>query len=141
MGSHFGFRVGSLLLLVFAAGACFREHFTLNYASARVVIRELRPGTLMIKGRSIHSGACVDEVLQERLRSGVRLVVKMGPISGRCPGEFYAIVPIDPSVRTISLGVPDSANPQEYGVIWSRSPGPRIYCPPVCSDSPWATTK
>jgi hypothetical protein len=132
MANRLGKRVTNLILVLGALVACVRQHGTLQYGSARVAIKEVRPGSLMITGRTIHSGACVENVAQVREAGDLRIVVTMGPIKGRCLNEFFAMIHVDPNLQTISLGVPGGKRPQELGVVWSKSPGPTIYCPPVC---------
>lgn len=113
--------------------ACMRHSALLKYGSARnVTVRERRPGVLFVSGGTIHSGSCVDRVTQERDGTNVTIVVKLVPAKGPCAGEFFSLVSTS-GVNTINLGIPGSNDPKEFGPIWSRDHGARIWCPPVCS--------
>src|SRR5258708_27544988 len=102
---------------VFAV-ACARRPFLLKYASAlRIVVTERRDAVL-IAGGTIHSGACVDRISQQRDGDAVTLVVSLIPADGRCSGEYFAMIEKRPNLSIIKLGVPGSNNPQELGVIW-----------------------
>jgi hypothetical protein len=111
------------LVFLILLTACGRQHSVLKYASARrIVIKEQRPGQLLLSGMTIHSGSCVEEVRQERDGPVVTLVVKLVTARGPCSGEFFAVIPVGSSVNAIKLGIPKSSDPQELGVVWTRSP-------------------
>lgn len=72
-------------------------------------------------GGTIHSGSCIKRVDQEHNGSVVTIVVTLMPADNRCAGEFNAMVPLDADLTTVKLGVPKSGDPNELGVIWTRS--------------------
>jgi hypothetical protein len=126
----------ALILLTASAIACGNGRpFLLKYGSARrISVREHR-NTLLISGATIHSGACVDTVKQQRKDGNVTLVVSLVPADGHCSGEYFVSVARAPDLQIVKLGIPGSQNPDELGVIWSRSLTGTVRCPPVCMTS------
>lgn len=131
MESHFGSRAVNIVLLSLSLG-CQREQFLVKYSSARVTLNQPGGDRIVISGHTIHSGACVDHVRQQREGDNLTIVVTMVPVRAKCLAEFHTVVTLDPTLRRISLGEPGAKDAQSYGVIWSRDPRDPVYCPPVC---------
>ena len=119
MESRSGSERVSLIFFALFLASCTRHSAILRYASARhVVVQERRPGVLLVSGATIHSGSCIDSVSRQRNGAEVTLVVKLVPADGHCSGEFFALVS-SLGTKTIKLGIPNSSDPQELGMIWS----------------------
>jgi hypothetical protein len=99
-----------------------RHTAVLKFASARrVEARQIRPNQLLVSGGSIHSGSCIQRTEQRRRGGEVTLIVTLMPANGHCSGEFFSVVNIDPKTDVVKLGVPESADPNELGIIWRKS--------------------
>ena len=119
-----GFRLRSISAAIAVSlfiAACIRHTAVLKYASLRAVkVRTVHERSLLISGGTIHSGSCVRSIEQPRSGSVVTLVVTLVPADGHCSGEFFAMIPVDKDLRAIKLGVPDSSDPTELGVVWTN---------------------
>jgi len=122
MENGFGLKLVSCLLVLFCTTMCVRRTAVLKYASARrVSVKEIHGPALLISGGTIHSGSCISRVEQQRNGSAVTLLVRLVPADGHCSGEFFSVVSLDGTLNTVKLGIPNSRDPSELGVIWQRS--------------------